>query len=717
MNHTKTPTQLLKQLDRSLSISAEDQLELRPVMRAITVWQEFPDIALVNLSGIFIPPHERTMMYALHQGASQNINVSSRGTAKSSAVCVLYANYKMLLFAKRRFVTLSATGFRGGQLIFEEINRWLNGAWEDQDRAAGFFRKSCKYENLIHRAQNFWKLEYDSLSSNITIPTNDEDRMRGLRGTDLIIDEANTADEEMVTKVANSFLNVLGDFKHGGAESHTNQTYYTSTIDFNWRWLQKKVRAALEGIYRDWQAAQALARGDIKTFKDLHRIGLHEYTYVSFDYTDVLVREIVTTREGESFRVKWPDDNIPITHDERGIPYVEKAEDGRMRRIGNPINYYRTYPINKKDLEIGLYDGVADESSWWAEQRNIVDSASGDVYSHDLVDRASCVGKYAITEFAKTSSDWQRQHDEDKLDYFPPLLWECKDPCVLGVDYATQSDFTAFVVIRLGPLASGDYNYITGEGRTQWSNVIWAEQYRRMTHTDVAMKIHELRHRYNLVYNHEPHITDTWEMCRAIGLDMRGGGHGVRDQLAQLNKPHLTPPEVRIIDPLDRDDRILAYALDANSLPMLDGIWPSAELNAKLVQFSVAQMEQNLLYIAKYLDRSQRPANSGRLDIGYDAVHNLAWQLRKLRKEMSQTQNWPRFYVEGDTNKDVNKKDLWAALMYAAKQARAHLIRQRAIDTAIPAMGAIAVRVNKKSSFDPLSYSISPLKRRTRRLL
>lgn len=707
----KSRSDILKSLSRPIPMDAENLIELLPSMRPIMLWQEYPDIALISLSGILLPPHQRTMLYTFHQGCAQNINVSSRGTSKSATTCVLYANYKMLLFAKRSFVTLSATGFRGGQLIFEDAVKWLNGAWFSQEPDAKFFARSAVKDNYVHRAQNFWRMEYDSKSSNITIPTNDEQRMRGLRGTDLLIDEANTADETMVSEVANSFLNVLGDFKHGGANSEVNQTYYTSTIDFNWRWLQKKIQAATESLYRDWQASNALVRGDYNQYKDLHRLGLHEYTYVSFDYTDVLIRKYMTTRDGQRFEVRWPNLDIPLTDDERGIPYYERAEDGRVQRIGNPIEYYKTYPINKKNLEIDLYDGTADESSWWAEQRNIVDSASGDVYSHELVDKIACIGKNFIVPFESASEAWQKTHESDTADYYAPVMWECKDPCVLGVDYATQSDFTAFVVMRLGPLAEGDFDYLTGHGKSKWCNVIWAEQYRRMTHEDVAKKIHELRARYNLTYTYDAHVTDTWDMCRAIGLDMRGGGHGVRDSLALLNKSHITAPEVRIIDPLDKDDRIQVYMTDPNTIPMLDSIWPTAELNSKLVNFTVAQMEQGLLYLPKYLDKSQRPKGQHRLDIGYEAAHNIAWQLRKLRKEMSQNQNWPRFYVEGDTSKDANKKDLWAALIYAAKQARAHLIRQRMVDGAMPPMGGIALQVGRKITFQPLTFTNTPFLR------
>lgn len=690
----QTPTEILKSLHKPLPLTAEHQMELRPYMRTIAVLQEYPDITVVTLSGIFLPPHQRTTMYVLHQQSPRNVNISSRGTAKSATIGVLYSNYKQLLFANRHFVTLNAVGFRGGQVLFEDTARWLTNAWHDQEPDVGFFGASIKNPNLIHRAQNFWEIKYDSNSSNLTVPTNDEDRLRGLRGTDLILDEANTMDEEMVNKVAGSFLNVKGDFKHGGAYSDINQTYYCSTIDFSWRWVQNVMRAAKEGLHRELEAIQALQRGDEVRYKNLLRLGLHDYTFASFDYTDVLIRKNVTTRENKMYEVKWPNPLIPLTKDEKGIPYLEKGADGRMLREGPPIEYFSTYPSDKDNIETPLFDGTAPEASWWAEQRNITDSAAGDVYSHALVDKVTCsLGQY-ITKYEDCSKQWKDLHKDDKMDYVPPVLFQCTDPCVLGVDYATQSDFTALVVIRLGPVAKGEYDYVTGCGETKWSNVIWAEQYRRMTHKDVANKINELRSRYNIVYYHDPHVIDTWDMCRGIGLDMKGGGSGVRDELARLNDSTVLPPDSRIYDPLDRDERIIGYSIEPNSIPMLDAIWPSAEMNTKLVNFTVAQMEQGFLYIPKYLDRSQRPPGKSELTTGYDACANLSYQLRKLRKEMGQ--NWPKFYIGGDKSKPDNKKDLWAAFIYAAKQARAHIIRQRSIDTTPPPMIAKVVEVGKR---------------------
>lgn len=637
------------------------------------------------------------MLYGLHQDIQNTVVVASRGTSKTAVVDVLYAGYLGTLFAKRKMVTLSATGFRGGQLIFEDAVKWMTGGWPSQEPNIKFIARGMQHENLVKRAQNFWQMDYESGSSNLTVPTNDPDKLRGIRGHVLFVDEANTVDWRLVSEVADYFLNVGDDFEHGGAYSQTNRIIYTSTIDFNWRPYQEVVTAAKKGIRRDMEATEAQRRGDADRYNELLREGLGRYQFLSFDYTDCFIPETFKTRDGRAVKVKrYPNPKIPLTEDIVGIPFSERHPNGGMEKVGAATKYYRSYPIQKEKLEESLYSGTAEEGSWLAENRNLVETATGDVYTWSLVGRAACEGDSYIRSWAKMPDEYKAVHAGLQLDYTPPLLWECSDPCVLGVDYATQKDFSAFVVIRLGPVSSGEYNYLTHQGYSPWCNVIWAEQHGNTSHQDVTDKVRELMGRYNIQYHHEPWIQDTWELCRGIGLDMRGGGSGVRDLLAYINDEHLQPGQFRIYDPLDRDPRIQAFANDPTARAMLDAIWPSAESNDKLVTFTVAQMEQSLLYIAKWLDKSQRPRGHRELDVGYDGVLGLVWQLRKLRQERTST--WRHFFIEGDDEKTTNKKDYWAAFIYAAKQARAHILRERHKLATPPPIGAIVTTISPKKA-------------------
>lgn len=630
------------------------------------------------------------MMYAAHQGASSNVFVCSRGTSKSALVDGVYAFLRALLYAKRKGVTLSAAGFRGGQLLYTDIESWLTGGWHNQEPGRNYFAKSTKNARLVSKAQNYWEIKTTSASSLMTVPTNDPTKIRGIRGNDLYLDEANFSDYELVDKVAYSFLNVLGDFKTGGENAEDNCVFYTTTVDYAWRDFQKTANAAYEAVANDYELTKAIKEKNERRIRELRRRGSLSSMYISFDYSDLLIRRDITTRDGRQFRVNWPDKTRQFRHDPRGIPYTVMGHNGRLQRDGRPEWLLSTYPINRK-IEDKLLNGETVEEVWLAEQRNVVDTTSGDVYPHQVVDVVSCKGDRWLIPYSEAGAAWQAKHAESGIGYAPTVMWSCSDPCVLGVDYAPGSrDFTAFVVIRVGPLAEGKFDPMTGLGLTDWSNVIWAEQHRNTSHADVANKIREFAERYNLVFYHDHGQTDTWQLCRAIGLDMRGGGAGVRDELVHINTTDLGADDYRIYDPLDPDDRVQAFASDSKSKPMLDAIYPTDQLNDKLVEFTAGQMTQGLLYLPKDIPESERPFDP-KLDIGFNGAKILAHQLRVLQQKP--TKNFRTFFVKGDKEDTSNKKDLWAAFIYGAKQARAHIIRQRMINDTPPPMGGVITRI------------------------
>lgn len=652
-------------------------------------WREWPDIALHTLSGIQMPTHQRLMLYVAHLGASSTVFVCSRGTSKSALVDVLYAFYRALFYAKRKGVTLSANGFRGGQVLYNDMEKWLRGDWFDQESGLTFLSNAVRNDKIITRAQNYWLIDTTSGSSLTTVPTNDPEKIRGLRGNDLYIDEANFADTDLVHKVAGSFLNVLGDFKKGGEAASENSVFYTTTIDYGWRDFQRTAQAAYDGIARDYAALLAVRSGDRKTYLQYVRRGLLKTAFACFDYTDTLIRQEITTRDGATYEVRWPDKDREFRYDPRGVPFTVMGDNGKLQMLGEPGHVLSTYPINR-NIEDTLINGETVEAIWLAEQRNVVDTSSGDVYPHHVVDDATCKGDKYILPWKDCNPEWKEARDSD-THFVSPVLWSCTDPCVLGVDYAPGSrDFSAFVVIRVGPCATGEFNALTGTGKTPWSNVIWAEQHRHTSHADVAHKVRELAERYNLVYHHDPFETDTWRLCRAIGLDMRGGGSGVRDELIYINSDSLGDGEWRIYDPLDPDERVQGFSGDSKALPMLDAIYPSDQLNDRLVEFTAGQMTQRLLFLPKDIPESLRPFDT-KLDIGFNGTKILAHQLRVLQQKP--TKNFRQFFVKGDNEDSANKKDLWAAFIYAAKQMRAHILRQRMVDDTPPPIGARITRI------------------------
>ncbi len=696
MLQTKRFTKPLKELLKlPTRFTGEERLLMDTVLPTLIMLQELPDIAIEMTTGVVLPTHQRTTLYQCHLGYENNYNVSSRGTSKTTNVAVFYFPYKGTFFSKRKQVTLSATGFRGSQLIMSDIQRWLEGGFVDQEADVYLMRDSVLGDHVVKRGQTMWTIEHASKSLNMGLPTNDHDRIRGIRANDVVFDEFNMGDEDLIERVIIPFLNVTGDFRHGGAYAEKNSIYFTTTIDYQWRPAQKRISAAKESIRRDMLWSEACHKGDHQLAEEIEKQGILNSTYVSFDYTDTLIRRTLTTRTGKRYKVNYPDENMVLRTFKEGIPFTERDAEGRMTKAAQPIDGWSTYPINKLQLEQGLLDGSTDEAVWLSEQRNIIDSSTGEVYSHQLVADASCEGAREVIPWELCNAEWQQQHP-DGIGWVPLVQWECPDPCVVGIDYAPGGgDFCALFVIRLGPCSTGDFNPVTGFGKSTFSNVIWMEQHRRMSGRDVAERMWEYGQRYNLAYHHDPYVEDTWELCRAVGLDVRGGGNAARDELVRINDQTLAPGQYRMYDPLDKDDRVLGFAATGNSFDtkaMLDCIRPTPQINDKLVEWTLAQMQQGFLYFPKYLDRSER--GDRKLDIAYEATKSFTNQLRKLQQEP--TAQGRKFFIEGDTSHVENKKDLVSAFWYASKQHRAHIIRQRTIDNTPPPMGGVVTRVNRQ---------------------
>lgn len=676
------------------SIPAEQRIELDTLYPTLLALQEHADVAVQALYGLYVPPHQGTMLDVANLGAGSNFNISSRGTSKSSATCVLTASHRAMTFAKRKGVELAATGFRGGQLIFNDLKRLAEGGWIDQEEGLRFLSASAKNPDIVHRGQNSWEVDLRSFSNLRTFPTTNPDMIRGIRGNDLYCDEANFMEEELIEKVAIPFLNVVGDFKHGGAFAKKNSVFFCSTIDYDWRPFQKRLVAARDSIKRDVLAREAQEAGQTALYDELVKEGLYDTTYVCFDYTDTIIRKHGVTRDGHRYTIKkYPNKHMQLQKFPEGIPFTERDARGFLRKQSGPIEGWTTYPLDKKKVEEGIRTGATDEASWLSEQRNVTDTSDGGVYSNPLINRATNEGVRYVLPFKECGDGWRKKYRETLTDFAPTVQWTCKDPCVLGVDFASVNDFSAFVVIRLGPMAEGTFNPLTGEGNTPWSNVVWCEQHRGTSHKDVMLKIHELAKRYNLVYFYDENEEDMWKVCRAIGLDLRGGGFGVRDELLLSDKSadDLAADEFRIYDPRDKDERIQAVHMQPKSKPMLDGITADDRFNSNMVEYTIGQMENELLYLPKWIPESERQ-DQPQLQPGFTAAKALAAQLRKLRQKPTKAAR--TFYMEGNVNLVENKKDMWASFIYAAKQMRAHLIRVKMINEAPPPMGGVVTRVN-----------------------
>jgi hypothetical protein len=680
MHQLKKWTKPLRELLSGAEVPVHVELLAQQVYPYLIQWQEWPDLFLTELGGLFIPSHQRLMLRAAHRGALSNVNVSSRGTAKSATICALYDLYLGVMIPKRKIVMLSAVGFRGGQMMLSDMERFMTGGWDSQREmpyVAACVEQRPGQKTLVSRTNGWWQVAFESGSNISTYPTTDEQTIRGIRGHVLFIDEANTFDDDTLNRVVKPFLNVMGDFEHGGLHAVANAIYYTSTIDYTWRPFMRRVRAALEGIARDYDVYKNRKIGNFERAEVLERMGVHEHTYVSFDYTDILIPTRLRTRSGRVFRIKHPDPKLEPIHEPKGIPFTAKGPDGTFLLHGPPVDVYRTYPINKAHLEQDLLNGTEDEAMWLSEQRNVEDNATGDVYPYTLLQRVSCE-REPLMPFAACSPAWQEQasYREFEIGYSPRVMYRCNDPVVIGLDYAGgDRDFCAFVVIRVGPLAAGSFNPLVGEGYTPWSNVIWCEQHRQLSHRKVADKLWQLIERYpNLAYQYDEVETDTWKLCRAIGLDMKGGGTGVRDALVFLDQETIPVGFRRILDPLDSDSRMQGYLKDRTHecWPILDAIHPSDMLNDRCVEFTLAQMKTQNLWLPKWVDASERQGERD-TDVGYIGSRILKHQLQRIQQQPLKV--YRTFFMPGSAETAEGKKDMFSAFLYAAKQLRAHIIR------------------------------------------
>lgn len=642
------------------------------------------------LHGIIVPPHQRVMLRGIWQEFREYHFLAGRGTSKSATVASMAPSIRAETYSRRKFLSLSASKFRGGKTIMEEAADFMFGRFKDQRPIAPFTRETLKHKAGVKREGDRWTMPFTTHSFLGTIPTGNLESARGLRANWLVLDEADNWENSVIRKYFEPFLAVGTSFERTGEDSSSNIIFHTGTASYihtDWaRTLIDRERM----IQRRFEAQKSLEAGDYDNYFRLMneedgRLWNFSVVFQRWDYTDLII-----PLEFDDFEVYYP-------AIDRSTGQVEVNPDWLIKwDRRDKVHYIYTYPFAKDKIEDALDDGQTDFDTWAAENRCQFIKSGGNVFSSALLERATETELLSASEAEKKGWDL-----EERGVYYPQLMWECKAPCVLGVDPARTSDFAAFVVIRLGELEDPNkpYNPLTGEGYTPYNNVIWAEAHRRLTIRDVCNKIYELKERYNLVVSTNP------EQAYGIGIDARGAmaGATVRDELARPTPdvdehgnvdPNWVQPQI-IYDPLDQEYRHLAMRNDA--WPGLRLLWTSDALNTEWVSYAKGQFEQQKLYIAKYLSPSERYDPEDKLNAGYLGVQSLKHQL--MRVEGRPTKYHMQYVIPGDAKRIENKDDLFKAFLYAVSAMRAHLTIQTKKNKTPPTPAAILVRPKRVRLF------------------
>jgi len=602
-------------------------------------------------------------------------------THNSFVVASMIPTLEAEVFGRKKLSSLSASKFRGGKVIIEEATKLIFNGLDAQHESAPFAREMLTHKAGVKKEADRWYIRFKNDSEVITIPTGNEETARGLRAHKLFLDEADNWSKNSVDKIFGPFLAVKSNFAAPGRTGSANKIFFTGTVSYTHKDWARALQDRENILRKKYYAYKYFDKGEFETWQKLLNEDNQRIKYASFllqrwDYTDLIIPEVLNEHY-----VHYPTIN--------GITGKVDINSEDFLQFDNKENcsYIYTYPVDKNQAEKGLEDGLTDFDTWAAEWRCQFVETSGNVYPFDLIEKATNVEVLDVSDLKTLGWD-----SEELGPHYPQLLYECSDPCILGVDPARTSDFAAFVVIRIGELAKGNYNPLTGTGHTSWNNIIWAEQKRHMTIHEVAEKIIQLKKRYNL------YVPDNPELAPGITIDARGAmaGTTVRDELAKPSQSvdeqgNLDPTWIAptpIYDPTDKEYVVLK--MNQKAWPGLRLLWTSDTINTELVSFSKGQLEVSKLYIAKSLTKTERAESRGELDAGYMGVKVLIDQLVSIQG--IPTKYAYRYEMPGNSRRVEMKKDMFSAFLYACSALRDHrklLIKQ---DKRPPAMAAYAVR-------------------------
>lgn len=208
-----------------------------PSHEYLQLLRDDPCFACEELLELVLTPHERLALKTLwiHRF---NLMIMSRGCAKTF-LDAIYAILRALLFSGEKIV-LVAPSFRQTKLIFTEIEKWVNNSPYAQEALLG---------KVTHNADNYL-MNFRNGSWIMAIPLGpDGAKIRGIRATVIIIDEAAQVPEDVINSVIIPFMAVKRNpaAKYTGTEDpdeKENTLIYSSSAYYKFNYLYR--------MYLEW---------------------------------------------------------------------------------------------------------------------------------------------------------------------------------------------------------------------------------------------------------------------------------------------------------------------------------------------------------------------------------------------------------------------------------------------------------------------------------
>lgn len=302
---------------------------------------------------------------------------------------------------------------------------------------------------------------------------------------------------------------------------------------------------------------------------------------------------------------------IPIRFDREDTFYGKDKEDER--------NFWSTpYHMDHKKMLADREAGEVDLDAWNAENKNIPIPVSGAFFPSSLIREA------------QSKKVNEKINSPNMHEYLIPKL-KCNDPVVIGIDASSGGPaFFAMLAVRVGKLSEKSWNSVTQEGKTDFNNVVNVFQ-SHCTAWQAADKIYEWMERY-------PHIL-------GIGLDKRGGGAQIADELAFRPADGWSPL-------IDIDDERAEKV--SNGIPLLSLLTPTEVDNTEWAGFGKGQFENHLLFLPK----NDVYGDTHEMNETYRFFRVFSNQLVKIkRKPIGRAY---KFFMN-----DNKQKDLFSAFIYA----------------------------------------------------